>query len=284
MIYLMPYNQMKENKSSLSDFKKEEISLEEIIPHSDYLFFEEGKRAINYIMSELGLTRDDEVAILTTTDSSFVSSCVTWNIFNFSKVSRVITPSTKLIYVIHEFGFPYIKIAKVAEYAKNNNIPLVEDSAHSLDSYINNQKLGSFGDYAVFSLAKTFPIKSGGLLTGKQLNKKNIFYNSKIHNYKKKEFVQYLPYIKSFTQKRLKNYNYFSVNLSKYKQIFKKSKEQTSPFVFGFISTNPQQMDLSNIEIHPCYINRGTFLPTNPFITDKQLDYIINNIKKANAT
>ncbi|MEO6902176.1 MAG: DegT/DnrJ/EryC1/StrS family aminotransferase, partial [Bacteroidia bacterium] len=156
---------MQENKAILSNvFSSENLLLEEVLPQEDYLFFEDGKKAINYIMSELGMNREDEVAILTTSDSSFVSSCVTCNIFNYSKISRTINSNTKLIYVIHEFGFPFEDIENIAIYAKNNNIILVEDSAHSMDSYVNGKRLGSFGNYAIFSLPKTFPINRGGLL------------------------------------------------------------------------------------------------------------------------
>lgn len=279
MIYLMPYDQMIENNASLLDFDKENISTEDFIPHQDFLFFDEGKKAINYLMSEINLNRNDQVAILTTTDSSFVSSCVTCSIFNFAQVSRVITNKTKLIYVIHEFGFPYIQIEEISKYAKANKIPLVEDSAHSFDSYLNDQRLGSFGDYAIFSLAKILPIKNGGLLTGKKLNKENVFFNKKTDYLLRKKINEIIGYLPALTKQRIKNYRFFSDFFIDEKIIFNETKEKFSPFVFGFISDADFKIKLINVEIHPCYIEGGTFLPTNPFLTQQQREYIAKHIK-----
>ena len=64
-----------------------------------------------------------------------------------------------MIIVIHEFGFPHQGIKEIVKIGKERNIPVVEDVAHSLDSYLDQKKAGEFGDYTIFSLPKIFPLK-----------------------------------------------------------------------------------------------------------------------------
>lgn len=82
--------------------------------------------------------------------------------------------------MIHEFGFPNKSIDFLLEYSKKTNIPLVEDSAHSLNGYYRGQKMGMFGNYGLFSLPKSFPINYGGLLFGSNLQK-NEHFDQNIH-------------------------------------------------------------------------------------------------------
>lgn len=271
------------NKSGLSDFNKETDSWKTIFPDSDLLFFKDGRTAITYLLHELAFTRKDEITILTTTDSSFVSSCVTCNLFNFSRLSREISPDTKMIFVIHEFGFPYKKIEAIAKIAKKMGIPLVEDVAHSFDSYVNGKKIGTFGDYSISSLPKSFPMKNGGILKGKGLSAKNPFFSKEIHGQISKESQFYLPYLKSFTNRRTANYNFLSDFFSQYKRIFD-LKGRINPFVFGF-STSESEVIYSTlnkknpgIELHPCYVKDWVVLPVNQFITEPQLILMAKNV------
>lgn len=127
-------------------------------------FTESGKHAIRIIAEFHGLSRDDETCIITSSNSSFVSSCVTSTLFNFCKVSRVLTDKTKLIFVIHEFGFPCEQVETWGEAANHRKIPMVEDIAHSLTSSFEGRPLGSFGDYAIHSLPKSLCLNKGGIL------------------------------------------------------------------------------------------------------------------------
>ena len=107
MIRILPLEQIKENgltknfylRSIENDSHRE---LSEIIG-SDYTVFESGKAAIRALIEDLKLTRNDEVLITTTTDTSFVSTCVSATIFNYCKISRILTENTKAIFIIHNF-------------------------------------------------------------------------------------------------------------------------------------------------------------------------------------
>ncbi len=71
--------------------------------------------------------------------------------------------SIKLLLVVHYFGFPQ-SLSKIRIFCDEKNILLLEDCAHSFFGEYDGRPLGSFGDYAIASAMKFFPIYEGGLL------------------------------------------------------------------------------------------------------------------------
>ena len=68
-----------------------------------------------------------------------------------------------LLYVIHYVGWPQPMPALV-DLCRRHGMLLVEDCALSLLSSLDDQPLGSFGDWSVFCLYKTLPVPNGALL------------------------------------------------------------------------------------------------------------------------
>jgi hypothetical protein len=116
------------------------------------------------IMEHHQINRHDEIAIITTSDNTYVSTCVTIPCFNYGKVSRVVTPNTKVVIVIHEYGYVKDDIEKTIASYREDGIVVVEDCAHVMGLDVGGRSVGSFGDYALFSLSKTIPAPCGGLL------------------------------------------------------------------------------------------------------------------------
>ncbi len=71
--------------------------------------------------------------------------------------------SIKLLLVVHYFGFPQ-SLSKIRIFCDEKKILLLEDCAHSFFGEYDGRPLGSFGDYAIASTMKFFPIYEGGLL------------------------------------------------------------------------------------------------------------------------
>ncbi|MBI2667514.1 aminotransferase class V-fold PLP-dependent enzyme [Candidatus Woesearchaeota archaeon] len=69
---------------------------------------------------------------------------------NISEIKNKISKNTRAILVTHLFGF-HSDIKSILKTAKKNNIYVVEDGTHALGSSINNKKIGSFGDFGMFS-------------------------------------------------------------------------------------------------------------------------------------
>lgn len=125
------------------------------------------KAAIQAICRKYCLKRTDEVAIFTTTDMPYVSTCVSATLFNYSKISRVLSSKTKLIYVIHEFGAVHESIDQLKKISVSRGIPLIEDCAHSPISNLAGRSVGFWGDYCIYSLSKHIPVKSAGVVCSK---------------------------------------------------------------------------------------------------------------------
>lgn len=77
-----------------------------------------------------------------------------------SKIEEAITSKTKAIIPVHEFGLA-CNIENIMKIAAKHNIHVIEDSACALGSSQNGKKVGSFGDFASFSLHPRKSITSG---------------------------------------------------------------------------------------------------------------------------
>lgn len=82
-----------------------------------------------------------------------------WNI-DVDMIEQKISKNTKAILVVHFAGRPCNMIA-IQEIAKKYNLILIEDCAHAIESQINGQRVGTFGNYAAFSFYSTKNISSG---------------------------------------------------------------------------------------------------------------------------
>jgi len=75
-------------------------------------------------------------------------------------VKKRITPKTKAIIPIHYGGCPCL-IRELKEIAEDHNLLLIEDAAESLGTKINDNKVGTFGDSAMFSFCQNKVISTG---------------------------------------------------------------------------------------------------------------------------
>jgi hypothetical protein len=127
-------------------------------------FMPSARLALEHVLRNLALEPADEILITNSSGQTYISACVTCHVFNHCQPSRVLTERTRAIVAIHEYGYPHPHLAELIDAARDRGIPLIEDCAHSLDSTLGGAPLGSFGDFAIFSLPKVFPVRAGGIL------------------------------------------------------------------------------------------------------------------------
>lgn len=72
-------------------------------------------------------------------------------------------PEVRGMLVYHQWGFPQ-KMDAILPFAKEHNLFVIEDCAHAFESYYRGARVGTFGDAAIFSLAKFFPCVVGGAI------------------------------------------------------------------------------------------------------------------------
>ncbi len=77
---------------------------------------------------------------------------------------KKITPKSKALIIQHTFGLP-AEMAQILDIARQNNLILIEDCAHSLGANRKGQKVGTFGKAAFFSFSRDKIISSvyGGM-------------------------------------------------------------------------------------------------------------------------
>ncbi len=96
----------------------------------------------------------------------FADSCEDNPNIDADKIEPLITKKTRAIVPVHYAGIA-CDMDKIMALAKANNIKVIEDAAHAIDSFYKSRPLGSISDLGVFSFHETKNIISGegGMLT-----------------------------------------------------------------------------------------------------------------------
>jgi hypothetical protein len=245
-----------------------------------------GKQALNIALSHYRLSENDVVTILTSSGNFYISSCVTNEIEKFCKWSREILPETKVLFVNHEFGYPYPEIQKL----KLLNLPIIEDCAGSFFSEDNENTIGRTGDFVIYSFPKMFPIQVGGLLvSASHIN----------HDYTGHIQPGMLRYIKSVLSEHIKRKDQIIrqriYNYTELRSRFEKSglserfklEQGIVPGVFMFRTDN-QNLNLPELKKHfwahgiqssIFYGEDAFFIPVHQALTAFDLDYFYEVMK-----
>lgn len=84
---------------------------------------------------------------------------------SLKEIERAITPRTKAIIPVHYGGQP-CDMDEIHEIAKNHNLKVIEDAAHSLPATYKGKKVGTISDVTCFSFyaTKTLSTGEGGMI------------------------------------------------------------------------------------------------------------------------
>lgn len=82
---------------------------------------------------------------------------------NLDDIKSKLCGSTKVLMATNYFGFPQ-NLAEIRRFCDDNDLLFLEDCAHSFMGEYQGKPLGSYGDYAIASTMKFFPIYEGGCL------------------------------------------------------------------------------------------------------------------------
>lgn len=254
-----------------------------------YVFFGGGKLylkcrlAINAALSYYNLKPDDVVSIFTTSGNSYISSCVTKEIEKICKWSMRIEAETKVVFVNHEFGYPYRNMESLTKYG----FPIIEDAAHAF--FTKDENIGKVGDFVVYSLPKAFPMQLGGvLLSPKGLElRDDKELPSDIAAYIETKYFIASDNISEVIRKRVKNYSYLkdkleSLGIEPYFSEYEISAEKVVPSVFLFrwydfidYPKLKNYMQSNGVESSVFYGENAFYIPCNDRLCKNELDYMI---------
>ncbi len=134
--------------------------------------------ALHTVLMALGIGQGDEVVVPDITWIGSVSPAIwlgakpvfadvlkdTWCIDPVSLEKRI-TEKTKAIIVVHLYG-SVCEMDKIMTIGKKYGIPVIEDAAEAVGSEYHGKRVGSIGDFGVFSFhgTKTFTTGEGGAI------------------------------------------------------------------------------------------------------------------------
>ncbi|WP_421977759.1 hypothetical protein [Roseivirga seohaensis] len=249
--------------------------------HDPLLITTSAKSAFRIVAEKYVLQRSDEVFISTTSDSTFVSSCVTSTFFNYSGVSRELTNRTKLIVIIHEFGFINPNTEDLILSGMKAGIPVIEDKAHFIDLEARSSLVG---DFTIHSIPKSFPVMKGGLL----IDHNKVIDNNNISNrYLCSDFDIHslnFDFLQQVNERRKYLYGLYQ-SLLNVEEIFTISDNDV-PFCFGFIpNINIEKFEHEispYVELLRNHVDGQILIPLNPFFKDEEHLVLIKKIEQLN--
>lgn len=286
MIRISPFNSvaMYENKEfeNVADLSIKDYFLAKF-PNSDMVLTDGGRGALGAALSMLELKKEDIVTIVTTTNSFYISSCVTDEINKYCQWSRDIETNTKVILVNHEFGFYCQDIMKYAALG----YPIIEDFAHSFISEPIIQNADHHSDFLIFSFPKYFPVQVGGALIYNKNYHAKYKMESNLNSYITNVTSNYVEQIDNIKLKRLANYQYYIEKFANEGlEPFFNLQKNDCPGVYCFRTpseVNLQEMkkfmNSNGIESSVFYGENAYFLPCHQNIEKHDIDYIYTVLK-----
>jgi hypothetical protein len=252
----------------------------------EYIYTYNGRSAIHHALEYYRLQRNDVVTILTTTGNFYISGCVTNEIEKYCKWSREILAETRLIFVNHEFGFPYQNLSALKKYG----LPIIEDCAGSFFSSDEKSETGKIGDFVIYSFPKMFPLQIGGLLVANFNTKDKI--EPKLGRgtlrYIMNVLSEYIVRKDQIIEQRLFNYHFLKSEFNKLGLDSRFSIVPGSvPGVFMFRTEN-SQLNLPELKNHyyahgiQCSVFYGEeafFLPVHQSLNEEDMLYFTEVMK-----
>jgi perosamine synthetase len=160
---------------SLASFMGSGRRIPSVLDAEEVKFVTSGRIAIALALQKMKIGQNDKVLIPAYHCSSMIEP-VLWAGATpvFYKINRdtsidlddirsKLDATTKLLMATNYFGFPQ-NLSKIRAFCDTHAIFLLEDCAHSFLGEHAGKSVGSFGDYAIASSMKFFPIYEGGCL------------------------------------------------------------------------------------------------------------------------
>jgi dTDP-4-amino-4,6-dideoxygalactose transaminase len=166
---------------SASAFLGGKTSSPQLLDVSKPLITTSGRMAIALVIEKEGIGPGDEVLIPGYHCNSMVTPIVNvggipvfYKILpnmdaDLADIRSKLSDKTKGILVTHYFGFTQ-PLAVLRSLCDAHNLILIEDCAHAFFGQVNDRPVGSYGDYAIGSLMKFFPVFDGGCLVSSRHN------------------------------------------------------------------------------------------------------------------
>lgn len=130
---------------------------------AEFTYLPGAEFAILSALKALDVEPGARVAVLSSLPESLPSPAVTDALDGYYQWTQKVHKDVRAILIHHRFGIPYQHL----DQALNHGLPVIELCLDSFDSLVGTQRIGTFGDFAVFDFTRIFPMQFGALLVGK---------------------------------------------------------------------------------------------------------------------
>ena len=254
------------------------------------VMFQHGRTGVYALLKVWGLEEDEVICpaytcvvvpnaiVLSGNVPVFVDSAKDGFNMDLELLEQSITEKTKVIYLIHNFGFPHKKLIEYRQLCDEKGIVLIEDCAFAFDSFDKDIRLGTIGDFTIYSIPKILPLDYGGILRFKNKNLSNKLIST-LPMESINSISKWIIKLEDMKLKRQKNYNFLERNINE-KSIYGKIKN-VNPFMFGIYTENFQDYynSLQKYELGQTHVKNEFHIPVNQFI---ESDEYTDLIKKVN--
>lgn len=153
--------------------------------HTRHIYVSAGRAAIAIALEHAGIGEGDEVLVPAYHCESMIAPVehvrATPVYYRMQPDTHVdirdleskVSTNTKAILATHYFGFPQLML-ELRTLCDQLGLLLIEDCAHAFFGSAGGRALGTFGDYAVGSAMKFFPVFDGGLLVSSSRDLSNV--------------------------------------------------------------------------------------------------------------
>lgn len=264
--------------------------LEQLFGTDNYTIFPRAMYAISGALKEYKLEgkldEESEVLITTTTDTSYISGCVTRAIESVCKWSQTPSEKTAAVFLIHEFGWPHPEAPKWRAFCDEKKIPLIEDCAYGWGS----EGTGKWGDVVIYSATKLFPVQFGGFLVGMKIPFERMWHEHGSSDLGKEDALLaqldvQMEAIETIREKRRKIWKRYEKNLASISKPYFELREGVMPFTYLAKMHNEDEMRRVSafvkrfgIEVGNWYHHSALFLPCHQRMTERHVDYICGAI------
>lgn len=195
---------------SFTDYSRSEIP--SVLDAGEVLFASRGSMAIGLALQHAQIGNDDEILSPAYHCISMIEPmvwCGARPVFyrikentsvDLDDVESRLSSRTRALLVTHYFGFPQ-DMVRIRSFCDTHRILLIEDCAHAFFGVIDGAPLGSFGDYAIASAWKFFPICDGGLLISRSRKLSGVSLQSRGLRFEAKSLIN--PIELAFEYRRL---------------------------------------------------------------------------------
>lgn len=248
-------------------------------------FFRSGRDAITALLIALGIRETEVVSIITTTGGPYVSSCVTGAIHSVCKSSREVGARTAAVLLIHEFGFP----AQLPDSVRALGVPIIEDCAYAFGTRLRSERVGSVGDFVIYSLPKFLPVPFGGMVVS-SCSRQPVTLRSSLSKSGSDFLSAYLrqtyPLWRQWAQTRRDNWSHFERTCSAFGlNAYFDLEDDVIPGVFLLRlpadfdgAALKKQCQTSGIECTEYYGQHGFYFPVHQSLSDYDKQYIFANL------